>query len=138
MVALDQDQQALDSISERLPDVETLCHSLQDLLAGQLDDRVFDATYATGLYDYLSDATAERLLAKQVQLVRHGGRIMISNFARDAADRGYMEAFMDWKLIYRDEQDMLRLAERAGPGCTARVFREPSGQVVFLDVTKNG
>ena len=138
VVALDQDQQALDCIADRLPEVETLCHSLQDLLAGPLDDRVVDATSATGLYDYLSDAIAERLLAKQVALVRSGGRVLISNFARDAADRGYMEVFMDWKLIYRDEQDMMRLAERANPGGKTRVYREPSGQMVFLDVTKNG
>ncbi|MFT4149737.1 MAG: class I SAM-dependent methyltransferase [Paracoccaceae bacterium] len=134
IVALDQDPTALDCIAERLPDVERLRLSVRDLLMGRLDGQLFDATYSLGLYDYLSDAAAERLLRKQVELVRPGGRILICNFAPDAADRGYMEAFMDWKLIYRDEQDMETLAFRAHSGCATRVYREPSGQIVFLEL----
>ncbi|PYF06765.1 hypothetical protein C8J30_12320 [Rhodobacter viridis] len=137
IVALDQDEQALDRIAQRLPKIECLKMSVREILMGRLDGQVFDATWSLGLYDYLSDAAAERLLAKQLSLVREGGRVMICNFAPDAADRGYMEAFMDWKLIYRDEQDMEALAFRVRSGCTTRIFREPSGQVVFLEMIKD-
>lgn len=136
IVALDQDPVALDNIAARLPYVERRRQSVRDILMGRLDGEHFDATYSLGLYDYLSDAAAERLLTKQVELVRPGGRVLICNFAPDAADRGYMEAFMDWKLIYRDEQDMEMLAFRAHSGCATRVYREPSAQVVFLELVK--
>lgn len=137
IVALDQDPTALDRINARLPQVECLRMTVRDILAGRLDGEQFDATWSLGLYDYLSDAAAERLLAKQIALVRPGGRVMICNFAPDAADRGYMEAFMDWKLIYRDEKDMEALAARSQGGCATRIYREPSGQVVFLELVRN-
>ena len=137
IVALDQDPVALGHISNRLPNIECLQMSVREILTGRLDGEVFDATWSLGLYDYLSDAAAERLLAKQLQLVRPGGRVLICNFAPDAADRGYMEAFMDWKLIYRDEQDMECLAFRVQSGCATRIYREPSGQVVFLEMVRD-
>lgn len=136
IVALDQDLEALAVIAARLPEVELLAQSVRHLLMGRLDGRQFDASYSLGLYDYLTDPVAERLLAKQVELVRPGGRVMVCNFVYEALDRGYMEAFMDWKLIYRDERDMENLAARAVSGCTTRIYREPSRQVVFLELIK--
>lgn len=137
VLALDADQAALECIGARLPEVETRCQSVHDLLSAAPEVAPFDATYALGLYDSLTDTTAEKLLALQVAMVRPGGRLLVCNFAPDAADRGYMEAFMDWKLIYRDEHDMQRLAQRADPSCAIRVYREPSRQLVFLELTRN-
>ena len=37
--------------------------------------------------------------------------MLIPNFLADARDRGYMESFMDWRLIYRDHVDMPPLAD---------------------------
>jgi SAM-dependent methyltransferase len=137
IVALDHDPAALDRIAARLPNVERLRCPTGDPLSGQPEGQRFDAVYAPCLFECLSKAAAGHTLARMAALLRPGGRLMICNFAPDAADRGYMEAFMDWKLIGRDEDDMRRLATRANPGCGTRIYREPSGQVVILEMLKD-
>lgn len=138
ILALEPDPAARAHIARRLPDVETVGLSVHDLLGGSLNGKVFDATYALDPFNYLSDAFALSLLAGQAALVRPGGRILVCNFALEAADRGYMEAFMDWQLIYRDEQDLERLAQKAWPGCAMHLYREPTRQIVFLEMTITG
>lgn len=39
--------------------------------------------------------------------------------ALETKDRAYMELFMDWNLIYRDEEQMLAIARDAGERCCA-------------------
>lgn len=136
LVALDENRAALEEAGQRLPGLTGMNHPAQALLEGLLDTEVFDASYAPGLYNTLPDVLAARLLARQVQLLRLGGRVMISNFARDAVDRGYLEVFLDWKYIYRDEADMERLVAQSRAPCAMKVYREPSGQMVFLELTK--
>lgn len=60
------------------------------------------------------------------------------NFAPQLRARGYMETFMDWTLIYRDEQAMLRLLAQVEPAQiqTYGVYDDPSGSVVYLLVKK--
>jgi extracellular factor (EF) 3-hydroxypalmitic acid methyl ester biosynthesis protein len=41
---------------------------------------------------------------------RPGGLMLIPNFLTGVLDTGYMEAFMDWRLIYRNHSDMMALA----------------------------
>ena len=60
------------------------------------------------------------------------------NFAPQLRARGYMETFMDWTLIYRDEQAMLRLLAQVEPAQiqTYGVYDDPNGSVVCLLVKK--
>jgi hypothetical protein len=67
-----------------------------------------------------------------------GGLILIPNFALQLRARGYMETLMDWTLIYRDEQAMLRLLAQIEPTQiqTCGKYDYPSGSVVYLLVKK--
>jgi hypothetical protein len=49
-----------------------------------------------------------------------------------------MEMLLDWTLIYRDEQAMLRLLAQIEPAQiqTDGVYDDPSGSVVYLLVKK--
>jgi len=98
----------------------------------------FDFIYSLGLYDYLSDAAARRLLATAVDMLNPGGKVWIANFVEDLWSAGYMEAVMDWWLIYRSEDKINSLACRIDPGKIAarRTFREPESNVVFLELTR--
>jgi extracellular factor (EF) 3-hydroxypalmitic acid methyl ester biosynthesis protein len=138
IVAVDHDQAALDKIAARLPNAERRRRPTRDILSGQPEGERFDAIYAPALFDCLPKAAAGRTLSRLRALLRPCGRLVICNFAPDAADRGYMEAFMDWKLIGRDEDDMRRLATHANPDGETRVYREHSGQVVILETLKDG
>ena len=97
----------------------------------------FDLIYCAGLFDYLNEATAEFLLA---QLQRHllaTGVLCIANFTPENHGRGFMEGFMDWSLILRDEVDLVRIAKSAAPGCAISAFRDPMGNIAYLEMRRH-
>lgn len=140
-VALDADAESLrdlDAHYARLG-VETVHASVRHLLARKIKLGTFDFVYAAGLYDYLSEKTGQVLTDRLFEMVSPGGQLLIPNFAPQVHDRGYMETFMDWTLVYRDKPAMVRLLGRID---TAKihnydVYDDPSGSVVYLLLTKH-
>jgi extracellular factor (EF) 3-hydroxypalmitic acid methyl ester biosynthesis protein len=63
---------------------------------------------------------------------------VIANFAPNTFGAAYMEAFMDWSLIYRDEKGVESLLEElpAGMFSKVRTFREREGQIVFWEIMR--
>lgn len=55
----------------------------------------FHLTYAAGLFDYLPDPAAQRLVQLMCNATVKGGRVMVANFMPDIQVVGYMEAYMD-------------------------------------------
>jgi extracellular factor (EF) 3-hydroxypalmitic acid methyl ester biosynthesis protein len=99
----------------------------------------FDFVYAAGLYDYLNDKVSARLLAAMFELVKPGGKVWIANFLPDIADVGFMEAMMDWWLIYRTPEQIKALTAGlpAEQVAGVRAFSETENNVVFLEVQKH-
>ena len=62
----------------------------------------FDLVISTGLFDYLDDPAAGRLLAEMGGLARRGGSVAVCNFARPDASRIVKDWMVEWTLIYRD------------------------------------
>jgi extracellular factor (EF) 3-hydroxypalmitic acid methyl ester biosynthesis protein len=60
------------------------------------------------------------------------------NVAPNTFGAAYMEAFMNWWLVYRDEKRLESLLEQlpAGMFSGVRTFREHEGQIVFLDIVR--
>lgn len=83
---------------------------MRDLLKGRRFDVAFDFIYASGLYDYLEQPVARRLTAALFDQLAPGGRLLVANFLPDHLDVGYMEAFMDWWLIYRSPAELADVA----------------------------
>ena len=90
-----------------------------------------------GLFDYLDDKIASRLLELFWRQLAPGGTLLVGNFAPHHATRAYMEWIGNWYLIYRSEEAMNVLAERAGlPRDCVQIGTEPTGGDWFLVAKK--
>ena len=139
-VALDQDPVSLDVVRRDWFNrgVEAIeCSAMQFTRQGTALGK-FDFIYALGLYDYLSDKAAERLLSTAFDMLRPGGKVWIANFVSGIPHAAYMEAVMDWWLVYRSVEQLKSLAAPLPQAKVAscRTFLEPAGNVAFLEVVR--
>jgi SAM-dependent methyltransferase len=139
-VGFDQDVDSLAEVNKRYQHLGVkTCHgSVRDFLTSKAQFEDFDLVYAAGLFDYLNEKTAKRLVACLFNILRSGGRLLIANFLPRLPDTGYMESYAGWKLIYRSEPEMQALLSEI-PNRTAqnaRLFTEEEGKILFLQVEK--
>lgn len=139
-LAVDRDPDSLRVVRERFGPlgVETAESTVNELidLAPQLG--TFDLVYAAGPYDHLNRWVATRLTEALFGTMKSGGLLLVTNFVHGIRDVGYLEAFMDWRLNYRNAADMFALSSTLPEGEVAdrRTFAEESGGIVFLAVRR--
>ena len=93
----------------------------------------FDYVYCAGLFDYLSDKVASRLLEYLRARTRPGGRILVTNVHPCNRQRGVMEHVLEWHLIYRDEEQLRDVLPRAREA--ERLYCDATGVNVFAEFT---
>ena len=135
-LALDQDAASLQEVQRRYGQfgLTTWHASLRPLLTSDHEFGPFDLIYVAGLYDYLAAPTARRLTRNLFALLTPGGRLLVANFLPGILDVGYMESFMDWKLIYRTRKEMLEISLDIPQADLAdlRIFAEENQNIIFL------
>lgn len=138
-IALDQDRESLAVVAQEQGRFVTAREaSVRDLLRRRVTFHDMDFVYAAGLFDYLSDSVAARLLAMLFQMLAPGGRVLIANFKPASHGRGYMEAFMDWYLLYRDERGLEKLTAEIPDNAIAdrQTYSDSYGNVAYLELTR--
>lgn len=76
----------------------------------------YDLIYSTGLFDYLDEKIAVRLVKNLARLLNPGGIMLISN-VRDkyvSSSSIWMEWIGEWYLIYRKEEDFAQIFLNSG------------------------
>lgn len=140
LLALDSDELSLAEVQARYGSfgVETTTASFRSLLANSESGR-FDLVYSTGLFDYVAPRTGRRLVSAMHRMLRPGGSLLIANFLPGVRDIGYMEAIMDWKLIYRSRKDLVDLTHEIPESEIKNVelWSEEALNVIFLRVTRH-
>ncbi|MBX2871213.1 MAG: class I SAM-dependent methyltransferase [Saprospiraceae bacterium] len=140
-VAMDQDPRSLALIREKPTNdrLELWEKSIVSLLR-QPQTQQFDFIYAAGLYDYLQDRTAKLLTSRLFELLRAGGKLLVANFTPNTLEMGFLEAFMDWPLIYRNMANMTDLAGGLPEGMAQfKVYHDlpnENNRLVYLEVTR--
>ncbi len=140
MVALDADARSMAEVNRAYGKfgVEVVPAGFRKLVGNKLDLGSFDLVYSTGLFDYLEQSIAVRLATSMFRLLRPGGSLVVANFLPGVRDVGYMEAFMDWNLVYRGRRDMVDLTTDLADDeiDELRVVSEECHNIVFLQVVK--
>lgn len=138
LVAFDQDAESLSVVSRDYSPfgVTTVHGTVMDIIRRRVRFVGFDLVYAAGLFDYLSDKLARRLLALMVAMVRPGGRVVVANFTPGNHGRGYMECFMDWTLMCRGATEMQDLIHGLYPCMVTEpnVYHDVYGNIAYLEV----
>ena len=140
MVALDSDTESLEKVEEAYAHygVEVKPATIRQLLSNKTELGEFDLIYSTGLFDYLQNNIAQRLTSAMFDMLRPRGRLVVANFLPNIRDIGYMESFMDWKLIYRTRHEMLEVSANIAQAeiRDIRIFTEENQNIIFLQISK--
>lgn len=94
----------------------------------------YDLVYTLGLTDYLDERAMNLLHRLLHKLVADGGRAVIANFRPDLICTAWMEAVMDWHLIYRDEAELAKFATKAG--FAASTWIDPTGHIAWASLKR--
>jgi SAM-dependent methyltransferase len=139
-VALDSDPTSLQVVQASYGGlgVDTFRANIRQLIARKLDLGRFDFVYSTGLFDYVGPAAARRLVSVLFGMLRSGGRLLVANFLPGIRDSAYMEAFMDWSLIYRTRQDMVDITMDVPQSeiCDISLRAEEGQNIIFVEIRK--
>lgn len=140
-LATDQDIESLAVVADQSriwPAVACRQHSVRDFISAREDLGRFDLVYAAGLYDYLDDRIAARLTRRLFALLKPGGRLVVANFLPGLQEQGYMEAFMDWWLIYRTESSIRAFAGEISENDirSSRYFEDETACVGYLELER--
>jgi extracellular factor (EF) 3-hydroxypalmitic acid methyl ester biosynthesis protein len=139
-VALDSDPQSLKEVERCYGrfGVDCVAASIRHLLVQKVQLGTFDVVYSTGLFDYLQQATAQRLAWIMFRMLRPGGRLVVANFLPGISDLGYMESYMAWVLTYRTRLEMIGISADIPQAQIRdiRIFAEENQNIIFLQITK--
>lgn len=143
LVALDHDPASLDAaVHDRdgavRPYVRPVRLNVKHLLVKPAEPASYRLIYAAGIYDYLPQRVALALTKRLFEELLPGGRLLVANFL-PIWESGYMEAFMDWHLIYRSRREIEDLAGGIEPGrARTRFFSGERGCIGYLEIERVG
>ena len=139
--ALDQDPLSIEEARRSLSEIKIdfIADSILSLIKRSVKiNQPLDFIYSAGLFDYLNHKLARKLLTATFDLLAPGGSMLIANFAPGLTEQAYMEAFMDWHLIYRNESEMEALLKEI-PHTeidSIKMYRDPMGNVVYMELSR--
>ncbi|QLY26459.1 class I SAM-dependent methyltransferase [Bdellovibrio sp. KM01] len=141
---LDQDEESLKHAQRRLLTLERSVKSgfnyrfnnmaIKNVIAMGCPEQDYDMIYSAGLFDYFTEHVAHMAAKQMLNSVKDGGHIIIGNFSKTNPCVPFMELILDWHLIYRSEEDLLRIFN--GLGSKIWIEKEPLGVNLFVVIKK--
>ncbi len=96
----------------------------------------FDHIYTLGLTDYFDDRAMRMLHGLMAKCLKPGGTILVANFIRGHIASGWMDAVMDWHLVYRSEAELRRFGDEIG--LQSRTWLDSTGSIAWCEMTTAG
>lgn len=134
VTVVDQDAQSLAVVREKHGDSIKMVQAnvFRYLFRAANRSEKFDLIYTLGLTDYLNADEMMVLLNKMKACLAPDGTALLANFVPNHLGIGWMDAVMDWKLIYRDEEELARLAKASG--LSPRCWRDMTGSIAWCEM----
>lgn len=95
----------------------------------------FDLIYSSGLYDYLPNSHALKLSNALKARLKPRGRLVVGNFSPTSTGRGYLDLIMDWRLIYRNQKELINLFGDLKE-FNKNVYDDPYQNITYIDIIK--
>lgn len=95
-----------------------------------------DLIYSTGLFDYLSDAVAMRLIKQSYGLLKKGGEMLVVNASPQDPSAMETEYIGDWLLTRRSEQELRNLASFLPPSAPVTITLDGQGVYHYMTIVK--
>jgi extracellular factor (EF) 3-hydroxypalmitic acid methyl ester biosynthesis protein len=142
VVLNDADGSALDVSLTRLAPFGDRCIRVQGSALNVVSQAAhfgpFDLVVAGGLFDYLSDALAIRLLREVYRkCIAADGLFLFTNIGVDNPYRPWMSYMGSWRLLERSENAIVDLCQRASiPRDCVRLTRDATGLAWLIELAK--
>jgi len=95
-----------------------------------------DFVLSTGLFDYIRESRAQTLILALYDLLTDGGLLTIGSAAAPQEMFWSAEFLVDWTILYRTRDEMLRLAALLPESAEVDVVMEPGNAYYFLTIRK--
>jgi len=120
LIAFDQDKESLSVVKNQYEcyNIIPVQGKVKTLFQPQFSLGKFDFIYAPCLFDYLDQYAGTQLVQWMFNALNEGGHLLVSNFREDVPNtlyRTYMEAFMQWFLVYRTDDQVIDLFSELNP-----------------------
>jgi CheY-like chemotaxis protein len=112
---IDSEINKLDGVKKGFLSLRCICRDITSIirdkkLKNELESQ--DLIYAFGIFDYLNERMASRMVKELFQLLSDHGKLIICNISSEnSSHRGYYELFGEWNMIYRTKEEMLSLTK---------------------------
>jgi len=98
----------------------------------------YDLVYCAGLFDYLPDRTCKQLMNMFYNWLAPGGLLVATNVDCCQPFRHMLEFVLDWHLIYRDTNRVMRLLPERAPADAFSIRRDSTSVNMFIEIRKPG
>lgn len=143
MYAIDSNALALERVREEHGHVralEVVPATVRDVLKATVAFERLDLIYAASLFETLSEPVARALLARLVEMLAPGGKLVIANLAPTVSSLGLVEGVMAWPVVWRTEDELAGLALGTNDGRIEHVcaYTDASESIAYLAVVRRG
>ena len=140
LVAFDMDAENLDAIRREYPTLPIVTHhgTVRQIGEGRHLFGDMDLVYSSGLLETLPHPSAVGLARALYTMVAPGGSLLLTHFLPGLTEAAFLEAFLDWRMVYRKHADLFDLVkELPAETVSTWVFSEsPEATLGVLSIQK--
>jgi len=113
LVAFDTDAANLETVTRDYGSLAVTAHhgSIRQLAEGGHLFGDMDLVYSGGILETLPPAAAQGFARTLFTMVAPGGMLFITHFLSSLDEAGFLEAFLDWRMRYRNQAELFELVK---------------------------